>query len=603
MPHELADRLITALRDRYTIDHQIGRGGMATVFLARDLKHERRVALKVLRPELGAALGPDRFLREVRVTAQLQHPHILPLFDSGQAGDLVFFVMPYIEGESLRARLEREGQLSVDEAVRLAKQVADALDYAHRHHVIHRDIKPENILLQDGAALVADFGIALAAGKAAKDRLTESGLAIGTPAYMSPEQATADPHVDGRSDIYAVGCVLYEMLAGEPPHTGATVQAIIARTVTEAPRRLRAVRPTVPPHVDAAVHRALAKVPADRFGTAAEFAQALADDRAVQATQPGTLRRWEAKNEPVDRTFQLSIDVCRKLDRTSLDPRVIGDRLHYLDNEAASDVLVLYLHGLGLDQNSFEEILRVIPYRGLAATLYGFEPSERRPVQLPLKDHVTILREFCRDAIAQARPSVTVLVGFSHGADLGFEILTLPPEEPRLAIDGFLSLGANLDVGTCSISNVLAHLTAEDTDKVVSDLRTLGSESKALRDWLSLHDYLVRVFRKFVGDIAPLRSLAREIVTPFQTANPPFPRWYRNALASLRCLRCVFSNSESDDRAIQRLRLRQLDERILGPDYREDTISVEGEWNHFDLVNPALHQRHIEEMLQVLRGS
>ncbi len=570
---------------------------MATVFLARDLKHERPVALKVLHPELSAVLGPDRFLREVKVTAQLQHPHILPLFDSGKAGDLVFYVMPFIEDASLRALLEREKQLPVDQAVRIATEVADALDYAHRRGIVHRDIKPENILLHAGTALLADFGIALATGDS--ERLTETGLAVGTPEYMSPEQATADRNPDGRSDIYALGCVLYEMLAGEPPHTGRTAQAIIARSVIEEPRRLRAVRPSVPAYVDAAVHTALAKLPADRFPTAAAFAKALTTD-AGAAPASALAERWQKNHQPADKAFQLTMAVCRKLDRSTLDPRVIGDRIHYLDNEATSDVLILYLHGLGLDQSSFADILRVMPYRGLAPTLYGFEPGDRRPIQLGLNDHVTIVREFCRDAIARVRPKRTLLVGFSHGADVGFEILTAPPGEPRLAIDGFLSLGCNLDLGTCSISTVLANLAAEDTGRMVAELRSLGSDVQSLRDWMSLHDYLVHVFRKFEGDLAPLRSLAREIVAPFSTPHPPFPRWYRNAMASVACLRCVFSNSEPDRRATQAIKLEHLDRGILGKDYREETIVTEAEWNHFDLMNLTLHRRHVEEMLGAL---
>ncbi len=270
------ERLGAALAEHYAIERQIGAGGMATVYLARDLKHDRAVALKVLRPELAAVLGIERFLSEIRVTAHLQHPHILPLFDSGQAGGLIYYVMPHVEGESLRHRLEREKQLPIEEAVRLASGIASALDYAHRHGVIHRDIKPENILFQDGQAVVADFGIALALSAAAGSRLTETGLSLGTPQYMSPEQATGDRLIDSRSDIYSLASVLYELLAGEPPHTGPTVQSVIAKVLTDRPRPLRQLRESVPPHVEAAVLKALAKVPADRFQTAAEFVDALA---------------------------------------------------------------------------------------------------------------------------------------------------------------------------------------------------------------------------------------------------------------------------------------------------------------------------------------
>ena len=270
------ERLGAALAEHYAIERQIGAGGMATVYLARDLKHDRAVALKVLRPELAAVLGIERFLSEIRVTAHLQHPHILPLFDSGQAGGLIYYVMPHVEGESLRRRLEREKHLPIEEGVGLASSVASALDYAHRHGVIHRDIKPENILFQDGEAVVADFGIALALSAAAGSRLTETGLSLGTPQYMSPEQATGDRLIDARSDIYSLGAVLYEMLAGEPPHTGPTVQSVIAKVVRDRPRPLRELRESVPPHVEAAVLKALAKLPADRFQTAAQFVDALA---------------------------------------------------------------------------------------------------------------------------------------------------------------------------------------------------------------------------------------------------------------------------------------------------------------------------------------
>jgi eukaryotic-like serine/threonine-protein kinase len=268
-------QLKQSLSERYDIKREIGAGGMATVYLAQDLRHDRPVALKLLNPELGAVLGPERFLSEIRVTANLQHPNILPLFDSGAADGLLYYVMPYVEGETLRARLNREKQLPVEEAVRMTVAVASALDYAHSHGVIHRDLKPENILLQAGQPVIADFGIALAVSNAGGNRITQTGLSLGTPQYMSPEQATGDRTIDGRSDIYSLGAVAYEMLTGEPPHTGSTSQAIIARMLTENPRPMRTTRPSIPEHVDFAVKHALEKLPADRFSTAHEFAEAM----------------------------------------------------------------------------------------------------------------------------------------------------------------------------------------------------------------------------------------------------------------------------------------------------------------------------------------
>ncbi|HJQ67210.1 MAG TPA: serine/threonine-protein kinase, partial [Gemmatimonadales bacterium] len=282
------ERLRASLADRYRIERELGQGGMATVYLAQDLRHDRRVALKVLKPELAAVLGAERFVVEIKTTAALQHPHILPLFDSGTADGFLFYVMPFIDGETLRSKLDRETQLGIEEAIRITTQVADALDYAHRHGVIHRDIKPENILLHDGRPMVVDFGIALALSAAAGGRMTETGLSLGTPHYMSPEQATAEKELTNRSDIYSLGSVLYEMLTGNPPHVGASAQQIIMKIVTETPAPVTQMRKSVPPNVAMAVGKALEKLPADRFNSAKAFAEALANPAFAAATATGT---------------------------------------------------------------------------------------------------------------------------------------------------------------------------------------------------------------------------------------------------------------------------------------------------------------------------
>ncbi len=270
-----AERFAAAIADRYRIDGTLGAGGMATVYRAHDVRHDRAVAIKVIHPELAAVLGAERFLAEIKTTAALQHPHILPLFDSGQADGLLYYVMPLVSGESLRARLDRETQLPLDEAVHIACAVADALEHAHARGVVHRDIKPENLLLQDGHALVADFGIALAVQSAGGGRLTQTGLSLGTPQYMAPEQAMGERVVDRRADVFAMGAVLYEMLTGEPPFTGPSAQAIVAKVLTAEPQRPSALRPTIPPALEAALLKALQKLPADRHASAAAFAAAL----------------------------------------------------------------------------------------------------------------------------------------------------------------------------------------------------------------------------------------------------------------------------------------------------------------------------------------
>ena len=301
MTDDAVARLTAALAGQYRIERKLGEGGMATVYLAEDLRHARKVAVKVVHPELAAVLGAERFLSEIHVTAALQHPHILPLFDSGQADGQLYYVMPFVDGESLRGRLHRERQLPIDEAVRLTREVASALDYAHRKGVIHRDIKPENILVHDGQAVVADFGIAIAVTNAGGGRLTQTGLSLGTPQYMSPEQATGERDIDSRSDVYSLGAVTYEMLTGEAPFTGPTAQAIVAKVITSEPPNLVPQRKSIPQHVEDAVLKALEKMPADRFASAADFSRALGDTsfettkviRTKSQPSSADARRWK----------------------------------------------------------------------------------------------------------------------------------------------------------------------------------------------------------------------------------------------------------------------------------------------------------------------
>ncbi len=283
------EQLRNALADAYTVDRELGRGGMATVYLAQDVKHDRVVALKVLHPELAASLGPDRFLREIKLAARLNHPHILPLFDSGEAQGFLYYVMPYVEGESLRERLDREKQLPIEEAVHHARAIASALDYAHRQNIVHRDIKPENVMLYEGEAMVMDFGIAKALSAAGSENLTQTGMMVGTPTYVSPEQAAGETDLDGRSDQYSLACVLYEMLTGEKTFTGPSAQAIMAKRFTETVKPVRSLRPSVPENVDRAVSKAMSTDTSSRYKTSAMFAQALASSSTTTPTDTATL--------------------------------------------------------------------------------------------------------------------------------------------------------------------------------------------------------------------------------------------------------------------------------------------------------------------------
>ena len=295
--NHLLDRLQEVLGDRYRVERELGRGGMAVVLLAQDIRHQRPVAIKVFRADVGDATGAERFKREIRLLARLQHPHILPLYDSGTTGGTSYFVTAFVEGESLRQRLRREPQLPIDEAVRLATETAGALDYAHQHDVVHRDIKPENILLQNGHAVVADFGIARVMRRTGAEWTTAAGMAVGSPAYMSPEQASGERQIDGRSDIYSLASVVFEMISGQAPFTGPTAQSIIAQRMTIPPRPIRSLRPEVPSGLEAAIAKALERAPADRFRTAAEFGAALSGT----TPRAGGRRRWWPFARPASR--------------------------------------------------------------------------------------------------------------------------------------------------------------------------------------------------------------------------------------------------------------------------------------------------------------
>ena len=371
---DLLARLQAALVDRYTIERELGRGGMATVYLANDLRHHRQVAIKVLRPDLAAALGPERFLREIETAARLQHPHILPLHDSGDADGFLYYVMPYVEGESLRQRLVREKQLPLEDALQITGAVASALSYAHSHDVVHRDIKPENILLSGGEAVVADFGIARAVTAAGGDKLTMTGIAVGTPTYMSPEQAAGGAQLDGRSDVYSLGCVLYEMLAGEPPFTGPTAQAIIARTLTETPRPIHPMRAGVPEALDPVIAKAMAVTPADRYTSAAEFARAFGPVtggmRTVAAPGVSVVRQFAHQHPLFARLavgFLLGLGVLFAWRRTHIGGEGAGP----------TRIAVLPLENLGAPADEYFADGVTDEVRGKLTTLPGLQVTAR----------------------------------------------------------------------------------------------------------------------------------------------------------------------------------------------------------------------------------
>jgi serine/threonine protein kinase len=592
-------QLQDALRHGYRVEHQLGAGGMGTVYLAEDLRHSRKVAIKVLRPEVAASMGAERFQREIQIAARLQHPNILSLIDSGATGTLLYYVMPYVEGSTLRVRLARDGELPIGEGLRLLREIADALAYAHGQGIVHRDIKPENVLFMAGHVQLADFGVAKALGDlGAGMAVTEGGIAVGSPGYMAPEAASGDTATDHRADIYSFGVLAYEVLAGQHPFPATGARQLILAHLTRDAQPLRRLRPNVPAELNDLVMHCLEKRPADRWQSAAEIAHRL-DAMLASGATPSRERTHEVT---VGR-FRLTEAVCQRLQRSSFTPRMIGDEVEYLDNGARSDVLVCFVHAIGLDGADFEPHLRSLPYRGIAPTLYGFEPSRRRRFTLPLDDHIVLMRELLRDVASRFTPAIILVVGFSSGGDVALRLAAHAPAAPAVRVDGVLALGCNLALETCFVTRILARLEKGKGTELVRDLQALGNTIDGLDEWISVHAYLVRLLQKFQLQVDPLRAFARDVIAPFEEdTGDAFARMYREASAPERALRCLFEDSETCNRLLREVQLRNLDLGVLGAHYREGSLHIEPDTTHFDLLRPDLVSRHLDSLVGALAG-
>ena len=568
---------------------------MATVYLARDVKHDRHVAIKVLRPELATSLGPERFLREIHIVAKLQHPHILGLIDSGEADGNLYYVMPYVTGESLRTRLARDGELPIAEAVWVLREIADALAHAHAQQIIHRDIKPENVMFSARHALVADFGIARAVTEAAAGGpITATGIVVGSPAYMAPEQAASDPTMDHRADIYAFGVLAYEVLAGVPPFTAPSAVQLVSAHMMRAPDPLTRHRPSVPEALEEIVLKCLAKRPADRFQKAEEIVARL---DALLTGPLSSMMGTTEEHAVAPLKYRIAEGLARRLDRQAFDPRMVGDSIEYLDNHARSDTLVCFLPAFGLDAAEYEDHLRLLPWRCVAVTPFSHEPMRHRRYTLSLTDHFTLLRHFLRHVEERTAASRVVLVGFSSGADAVLRFAAMRPGGGA-RLDAVLSLGCNISIETCFLTGMLARMSSRHPERLLADLRSVGDSAPELDSWLTIHTYLVAMLRKFRNSVDPLRSLAREIVRPFEEGgDSPFITWYREASANVRGIRCVFEDSERYRAFVSELLLGQAESHRLGDKYREDTILIEPDTAHFDLERPEIVSKHIEAML------
>lgn len=595
---ESFQKLASSVADRYRITRKLGAGGMADVYLAQDLRHGREVAIKAMRPALAETLGAERFLREIRLLARLQHPHILSLVDSGEAGGVLYFVMPYLAGGSLRARLDRERELPLADALHVLREIAGALEYAHGEGVVHRDIKPENVLFSAGHAQVADFGVSrIVSEGSVGTALTTAGMTIGTPQYMAPEQTTGDPKVDHRADLYAFGVLAYEMLAGVPPFVASSAAQVMAMHLSEEPVPLSKRRPSVPSALAEMVMRCLHKRPADRWQTARDMTAAL--DHV--APGDGSAMRGPRPAGTVTGRLPITEALALRLDRNHFDPRMIGDSLEYLDNQTDNDVLVLLLNAVWLDGSDFEPHLRTLPYRCIAPTLYGFAPRAQHRFALSLSDHIALLRELLHLKIEESHPSLVIVVGFSASGDLVLKLASDTPDGARVP-DGALALGPNQGIETCFVSRVLAHLDNNDPTRLLTAFRNIGDTASSLDDWLLIQGYIGRIMSRFRADVSPLRMLARDIVEPFERDEAgAFAAMYREATSRVQTVRCVFEDSEICNRLLRAALVAHMDRRILGGHHRDGSLLIEPTPSHFDLVQPERVATHLAAMVEELR--
>lgn len=598
---ETPGELTTAIGDRYRIERELGAGGMAHVYLARDLRHGRDVAIKVMRPELAAVLGPERFLREIRLLARLQHPHILGLVDSGEAGGRLYYVMPFLAEGSLRGRLDRERELPVEDAVRILREIAEALAHAHAEGVVHRDIKPENVLFSAGHVQVADFGVARIVGDgdagATLTALTATGAAVGSPRYMAPEQVAGDPKTDHRADLYALGALAYEMLAGVPPFVASSAAEVMALHLGQEAEALSKRRRSVPATLEDLIMRCLRKRPADRWQTAHEVIARL--DRSV--FDDGGVTRGASARGTISGRLAITGALASRLDRGRFDPRMIGDSLGYFDNMADSDVLVMLLNAAWLDGSDLEPHARVFPYRCVVPTLYGFEPQARHRFALSLDDHNVLLAELLRSKVEEVRPELVIVGGFSSAGDLVMRLAARTPEGARVP-DGILALGCNQALETCFVSRVLARLDRHDPARLLRDLCAVGESATTLDDWIIINGYMGRIMARFRDDLGPLLTLARDIIEPFERDDRgAFASMYRETAARVRSVRCVFEDSEPCNRLLRAVLVDHMDRGVLGPHHRDGALVIDTTPSHFELMQPERVGKHLAAMVQELR--
>ncbi len=598
---------------RYEILAPIGAGGMGEVYRAHDERLERDVAIKVL-PE---AVAQDearlaRFEREAKLLASLSHQNIATLHGLEEKEGQSFLVMELAEGETLAERLDK-GRLPIDDALPIALQIAEGLEAAHEQGIIHRDLKPANVMLSpEGKVKILDFGLAKAWQDEVSDadlthsptltaQMTAAGVVLGTAAYMSPEQARGKP-VDTRTDIWSFGVVLWEMLTGRRLFEREGASDVLAAVLRDEPD-WQVLPDDIPPAVARLLRRCLRRDLAKRLrhiGDARLELEEAFEEPLVSG--PGIAPRPVPGEFGTERFWSLTTDVCRQLDRETLDPAMIGDQLSYLDNERSSDVLVVYLSGFGFDHGSFGTILGRSPYRGMAVTLYGFEETRRRRIPLPMADHLTILRLFLESVLQASKPQTTVLTGFSSGADVVLRMISEGGVDRR-HIDGVLSLSPNTSLETCFFSRRVAEIPDDNDGEFLRIARDVAGAMDTPGAWLQMNPYLMELVRKYHADIDALRTHGRDIFTPFQEqGESPLARWYRAAKKAGLGVRIVFAGAEeTEQNGLRELMLAHVDRQVFGPDFDDADIASEPDVLHMGLMEPEIVEQHLEELLKPLR--
>ncbi len=590
----------------FRIEGKLGSGGMGEVYLAQDTVLQRRVALKLLLPVLCRdANHRQRFLREARTVASLDHPNIIKIFEVAEHGGRPFFAMQYIDGRTL-AVLSKDSMLSPEETVGLAVAISDGLAAAHQHGIIHRDLKPANILVDRlNHVYLMDFGLAAVGSPGLTNndddtvtKLTLAGCPVGTVAYMAPEQLRGQP-VTEAADIFALGIILYELATGEHPFPGNTLALRASSILRDEPRPLAERNRLLPPDFARIVGRCLKKDPTRRFQTAQEVRNELVDMQESAAQTGFVEKPGDAtpvgRGAPGQKEFVLGTNLVRMLAHRS--PQMIGDSMTYLDNECASDRLIIYLHGMGLDERSLVDVLSLVPYRAVAPSLYGFGPHAKNRTPLSLDDHSILLGAFIRDIIARTRPRQIVLAGVSSGSD---HLLRLLAADKSLGpqIHGLLLLGCNLDSRTSFNSRFFAELQADNPEEMLSAVKNVSSRLDTFDQWLLVHSYMVQVLKKFGTDLAALRQYAGDIVQPvLARGQENFVEWYATALAAVPVVRFVFFLEETEP--VNELLRRHLDTGMLGEHNVEQTI-IREDVPHMQLLCPDVTIRNTHRVFDAI---